>query len=117
VTPEGGEYFELSTDPAERELPLVAWAEATHTNGSIARVSFYDQEQLLGSTTAGISNIFTFIWRTPPAGEHLISAIALDSVGQENLSAPAYIQIAGNEDNLPPHAAITNLAPDEIHHR
>ena len=127
LAPTNGADITLPTEVTNRYLPLIAWAASLNTNVSIAQVRFYDSfrdndPQMLGylTTTNIATNTYAFLWQTPPSGWHRITAYALDSVGQENLSGAyingqqitsygAVIYIEGKTNNTPPIAAITNL--------
>jgi RHS repeat-associated protein len=124
VSPLDGQYFDLPTERTNRYLNLFGYAYTTTPGLSIASVSFYDEDQLLGYgslTNISGTNLYYYKWNTPAAGWHRIAARVTDSVGQENLSsayvdgqqlttAGAMIYILGNTNNTPPVAVITNLA-------
>ena len=85
------------TSPAP-EAALVApasvtlTATATDPDGQVVRVSFYDGEVLLGETTA---SPYGFVWNNPPAGRHLIRAIAVDNLGTGSPSEVVPVNIFG----------------------
>ena len=67
-------------------------ATASDTDGSIARVEFYrsDGATLLGSDT---SAPYSYRWKDPPAGTHLLRAKAYDNRGAVTTSAAVSVTV------------------------
>ena len=60
-------------------------ADVYDPDGSISRVEFYVDKQLLGTIT---SQPYEFLWQTPPVGEHTITITAIDDMnGVSSVSA------------------------------
>ncbi|MEY2409022.1 MAG: large repetitive protein, partial [Verrucomicrobiota bacterium] len=64
---------------------LLLSATATDMDGLVTRVEFFDQAIFLGVRTIPP---FEFIWRDVTPGDHLVSAVAMDSFGARATSAP-----------------------------
>jgi hypothetical protein len=65
-------------------------ANATDTDGSIAKVDFYAGATLLGTTTAAP---YTISWSGVPAGNYVLTAIATDDQGGATTSASISIVV------------------------
>lgn len=65
-------------------------ANASDTDGSIARIDFYNGATLIGSTTTAP---YTFNWPNVPAGSYVLTAIATDNFGGSATSAPVAIVV------------------------
>ncbi len=76
-------------------------AEAIDPDGAVASVSYYADEQLLGSSG---QPPYAFVWTNPPAGTHQLAAVATDN---GNLTASAFVSVQVLS-NLPPSVTITN---------
>jgi RHS repeat-associated protein len=74
-------------------------AVAADTDGTIAKVDFYNGSNLIGTVTA---NPFTYAWTAIPAGNYVITAKATDDRGSTKLSAAVAVTV-----NAPPTVAIT----------
>jgi regulation of enolase protein 1 (concanavalin A-like superfamily) len=72
-------------------------ADASDTDGTIARVEFFNGNTLLGEAT---SAPFSFTWQYVPAGNHTLTARATDDVGASTESAPVHI-VVGHDSVLP----------------
>lgn len=96
TSPTNGEVF---TMPANIALT----AEASDTDDSIEKVSFYDGDHWIGKAT---NSPFSITWSNAPAGRHTLFARATDSLGKSTLSAPIDIVVT----NSPP--VVTLLTPD-----
>jgi Bacterial Ig domain/Calcineurin-like phosphoesterase/Purple acid Phosphatase, N-terminal domain len=77
-------------------------ANASDSNGSIARVEFYQGSTLLGSDT---SAPYTFTWAGVTAGSYSITARAFDNQGASTTSAAASVSVTA--PNQPPSVALT----------
>jgi endo-1,3(4)-beta-glucanase len=69
---------------------VVLYANATDLDGSIAGVSFYDGEELIGEVSAFP---FKIDWTASSIGLHSVTAVATDSDGSSSVSAPVGINI------------------------
>lgn len=56
-------------------------ASARQADGSIKRVDFYADDQLIGSASNIATEVFRFTWSNVPAGKHILKAIAVDDLG------------------------------------
>ncbi len=72
-------------------------ADANDTDGSIAKVEFFNGSTLLGEAT---SAPFSFAWIDVPAGNYTLTARATDDVGSSTESAP--VRIVVNHDSTLP---------------
>jgi hypothetical protein len=63
-------------------------ANASDSDGSIAKVDFYANGILIGTTT---SNPFSIIWKNVPSGKYQLTAKATDNLGASTTSAPVFI--------------------------
>ena len=59
-------------------------ADATDADGSIAKVDFYENGTLLGTSTTAP---YSYTWTNVPAGPHSLTAIATDNLGAQTTSA------------------------------
>ncbi|BCU76364.1 Ig-like domain-containing protein [Luteolibacter sp. LG18] len=71
-------------------LPLTLTATASDTDGTIAKVEFYDGGTKLGEAT---SAPFSFVWTNPTLGSHTLSARAIDNLGGIGASAVSTILV------------------------
>ncbi len=62
----------------------------TAASYGITRVEFFDRDTKIGEDTAGP---FAFDWYNPPAGSHVLNAVATDTVGGSFTSAPVNITV------------------------
>jgi phosphatidylglycerophosphate synthase len=83
TAPAGGTSY---TAPATVSLS----ATATTTDGTIARVEFYNGGTLLGTDTAAP---YSFSWSSVAAGTYTLTARAVGSNGQATVSAPVSITV------------------------
>jgi cytochrome c peroxidase len=83
TAPAGGTSY---TAPATVSLS----ATATTTDGTIARVEFYNGGTLLGTDTTAP---YTYSWSGVAAGSYTLTARAVGSNGQATVSAPASITV------------------------
>ena len=61
-------------------------ATATDTNGSIDRVDFYGDGELLGSGTPAGADQYAFVWNNVTFGPHSVIALAVDNLGKTAIS-------------------------------
>jgi len=69
---------------------LVVDAVASVTNGTIARVEFFAGAALIGTAT---SAPYSVVWNAPPAGSHLLTAVAIDNTNRATTSPDVSIAI------------------------
>ncbi|WP_246610038.1 glycoside hydrolase family 48 protein, partial [Nonomuraea rhizosphaerae] len=86
TSPTAGQTF---TAPAT--VPLAA--TAADSNGTIAKVDFYQGSTLLNSDTA---SPYAFSWTNVAAGTYSITAVATDNGGASTTSAPVGITVSPN---------------------
>ena len=79
-------------------------ATAADTDGTIARVEFYDGAVKIGEDTAAP---FEFSWTNAAAGTHVITARAIDNAGGSTISAERTVVIS----NQAPTVSVTAPAP------
>ncbi len=65
-------------------------AIASDTDGSVAKVEFFDGDVKLGETTV---SPFGLLWRNPDFGPHILSARATDNLGATTTSAAVNISV------------------------
>ncbi|MBB5034020.1 hypothetical protein HNQ65_003611 [Prosthecobacter vanneervenii] len=82
-------------------------ASASDTDGTVAKVEFFDADTKLGEDT---SAPYSFAWSNATAGNHTLTAVATDNSGGSTLSAPVVISV----NNTPPTVALTEPDPGEI---
>lgn len=67
--------------------------KARQAEGSIRRVDFYADDQLIGSASDILTEIFRFTWRNVPAGRHTLKAIAVDDLGVSGMSTSVTLNV------------------------
>lgn len=72
-------------------------ADAFSGNGSIASVKFYADNQLLKTDTVVP---YTAVWYDAPSDSYALTAVATDTFGFSNISAPVNISVAAGNGNL-----------------
>jgi len=97
TSPTSGATF---TAPANVTLS----ANATDSDGTIARVEFYNGTTLLNSDTAAP---YSFTWSSVPAGTYSVKAIAYDNSGASASSATVTVTVSGAA-NKPPTVTLTS---------
>jgi predicted phage tail protein len=80
-------------------------ANATDSDGTVARVEFYDGSTLVGTRTA---SPYTVTISSMTSGSHALTAKAVDNLGAINTSATVNISVAA--PNTPPTVAIISPA-------
>ncbi|MEO6237798.1 MAG: Ig-like domain-containing protein [Vicinamibacterales bacterium] len=98
TAPANGASF---TSPASVSLT----ANATDSDGTIARVDFYNGSALLGSDTTAP---YAFTWANVAAGTYAVRAVAIDNTGASTSSATATITVTAA--NTPPTVSLTSPA-------
>lgn len=81
-------------------------ATATDTDGTIARVEFFDGGTKIGEDTTGPA--YTFSWTGAAPGVHALTAVATDNSGLDAISGIVTLNVS----NLPPVVTLTD--PDEV---
>ena len=66
-------------------------ANASVTGGTISQVDFYADEVLLGTGTVTGTNQYSFTWNTAPAGQHALTAVAIDNSSVSTTSTPVNV--------------------------
>ena len=65
-------------------------ATATDSDGTIAKVDFYQGSTLLGTAT---TSPYAFVWTGVPAGTYTLTAVATDNSGVATTSAPIVVSV------------------------
>ena len=81
--------------------PVTITATAADTNGSVAKVEFFDGNTKLGED---VTNTYSFTWNNIPAGTHIITVKATDN--QNNVTTSSSITIVVGNANVAPLVAI-----------
>ena len=71
-------------------------ANATDADGTIDRVDFYDNGNLLGTGTSVGANEYGFAWNNVPFGAHTLFAVAIDNLGKRRVSEHVSILVNGS---------------------
>ena len=79
--------------------PIVLGANATDTDGSIARVDFYAGKTLLGRDT---SAPYAVTWNDAKIGSHVLKAVAVDNRKASTSSARVTISVQAAADTIAP---------------
>ncbi|MET0333344.1 MAG: PQQ-dependent sugar dehydrogenase, partial [Rhizobacter sp.] len=89
--------------------PLLLSATAADSDGTVARVQFYDGATLLGED---LSAPFEFSWTPTTPGAHTLTARATDDTGDSTTSSAVTVTItpATTSDAVPPVATFTSPA-------
>jgi uncharacterized repeat protein (TIGR01451 family) len=66
-------------------------ANAADSDGSISKVEFYADGNFVGLGTASGANQYSFTWSNVPTGAYSLTAVATDSDGSVNTSAPVRV--------------------------
>lgn len=81
-------------------------ADAADSDGTVAKVEFYQGTTLLGSATQAP---FAITWANAPAGSHSLTAVATDNRGASTTSAAVPIIV-----NAPPTVTLTSPADQAV---
>ncbi len=110
------------TSPASNAVlspPVTIQASANELfapgSSPIARVAFYDGQQLLGTATTAP---YTFTWSNPAAGPHTLSARVYDQAGRDGTSSPVPVSLPASAHASAPTATPTHTsapAPTPTH--
>jgi RHS repeat-associated protein len=88
----------------ETPVTINLTANATDSDGPIDQVAFYDGANLLGTSTTAP---YSFTWVNAPAGNHNLTAVAIDDLGAITTSSVVAITVVAN---LPPTVSLTSPA-------
>ena len=83
-------------------------ASADDSDGSVARVDYYQGATFIGSATAGP---YALNWPGVPAGNYTLTAKARDNLGASTTSMPVFVTVAAAPPNNPPTVSLTSPAP------
>jgi regulation of enolase protein 1 (concanavalin A-like superfamily) len=78
-------------------------ANAADSDGTVAKVEFYQGSTLLATDTA---SPYTWSWSSVPAGSYSLTAVAYDNSGAKTASNPIAITVASQ--NKPPTVSLTS---------
>jgi hypothetical protein len=84
-------------------------ATAADADGSVAKVDFFSNGQLVGSDT---TSPYQSTWSSVPPGTYNLTAVATDDSGATTTSATATVIVTATPANQPPSVSITDPAPD-----
>ncbi len=90
--------------PAALTLRASAAVDPADAGASLVRVEFYADGQLIGSDATSAYNL---TWNGATVGNHLLTAKAIDSLGQETVSAPRTLIITDSTSNFAPTVSLT----------
>jgi hypothetical protein len=86
-------------------------ATASDSDGSIARVEFYNGATKLGEQTTAP---YTYTWTNVPAGTYSLTAVAFDNLGASATSAAVSVSVSVVTTNLPPTVAMIVPASGQV---
>ncbi|MEO8352205.1 MAG: Ig-like domain-containing protein [Chthoniobacteraceae bacterium] len=110
-------YLDAPATDSQYSAPanIIFSAEAHDSDGTIARVEFYQGTTKLGENA---HNPYSFTWNNVPPGTYSLSAIAFDNEGASTQSAAVDVTVSGASEPLAPPPATsvtaTALAANEI---
>ena len=84
--------LQISADTIPTGGSVTLTATASDPDGTVARVEFYDGSTKLGQLDAGP---YVFVWKSVPAGNYLLSAVASDNLGAQTKSSPRFLTVSG----------------------
>ena len=84
-------------------------ANASDSDGTIERVEFYENGNLLGTETSSGGNDYNFAWNNPASGNHRLMAVAIDNLGKTLASEPVNITVNGS-------ATVSIVSPANFSH-
>jgi RHS repeat-associated protein len=79
-------------------------AQASDVDGTIASVSFFNGESLIGTVA---SAPYTYAWTNVPAGSYLLKARATDNAGVTGVSAATPVTVAVDPNSPDPRITLT----------
>lgn len=83
-------------------------ANASDANGTVSKVEFFYGTTKLGED---VTSPYTFIWTSPTAGKHSLTAVATDNGGASTTSSPITITVTGVQA---PYNNTVHLIPGTI---
>ena len=86
-------------------------ASAADTDGSVARVDFYDGSTLIGTDSTAP---FSISWSSTAAGSHQLSARATDNLGAATSSAAVAVTVQAPAANIPPTVALVTPTGGQV---
>jgi hypothetical protein len=84
--------LQISADTIPAQGNVTLTATASDSDGTIARVEFYDDSTKLGQVDKAP---YVFVWQKVPAGNHLLMARAVDNAGGTKDSSPRFLTASG----------------------
>jgi hypothetical protein len=87
--------LQISADKMPAQGSVTLTATAADSDGTIARVEFYDNKTKLGLVEKAP---YVFQWQSVPAGNHLLTARAVDNAGATTESSPRFLTVSGSPD-------------------
>ncbi len=95
-------------------IPLTV--NATDSDGSIARIDFYQGTTLIGTVTSGTAGNFVFNWANVPAGSYSLTATATDNDGATTTTPPisVFVNAAPTASWTAPTDGQTAMAPASV---
>jgi RHS repeat-associated protein len=84
----------LAASPASPVAPaaLTFTASAADSDGSIAKVEFFNGDMLMGTVTQAP---YTYTWTDVGTGSYVLTARATDNLGETTLSSPVTVAVGG----------------------
>jgi hypothetical protein len=79
--------------------PILIQADAADADGSIAKVEFFANGRPLGTAQ---QSPWQFVWKSPPAGNHKLTARAFDNTGITTTTEPCNVVVGGNANGSLP---------------
>jgi uncharacterized repeat protein (TIGR01451 family) len=74
---------------------LTVSSAASDGDGTISKVEFYADGNLIGTSTTPNAGLYNLAWSSVPAGEHTLAAVATDNAGATGVSTPVRIIVNG----------------------
>ena len=98
----------LISPAAGAQYTAPAWislaANAADSDGTIARVDFYQGGTAIGSV---VSAPYTYAWSNVPTGSYSLTARAIDDRGAVSTSSPVSVVVNARPPNVPPNVTLT----------
>ncbi len=85
-------------------------ANASDSDGNVARVEFYDGAALLGAST---SAPYAITWTNAAVGSHTLSARAIDNTGSTTDSLSVTVSVVGTATSTPPADSVSCAAENQ----
>jgi hypothetical protein len=83
--------LKISADQVTSQDSVILTATASDSDGTIAKVEFYDGSVELGTIEQAP---YVFTWKNPTPGNHLLTAHALDNSGAATTSSPRFLTVS-----------------------